>query len=348
MASLPSPSGVQLTQWVESLDELRVRELPAVTLPPPEGHAVVRVSAAGVNFFDGLMARGKYQIKPKHPFVLGAEFAGEVVAVTPKAAGGRALPRGVAVGARVCGFMAHGAFADLVVVPVTALVPLPAGMTYEEAAGFPMVYTTAYCALVDRGRLQAGETVLVHAASGGVGLAAVQIAKALGARVIGTAGSPEKRQVAKDAGCDLVLDYRTPGSDWVGRVREFTGGRGADCVYDPVGGDVFDLSTKCTAFGGRILVVGFASGRIATIATNRILLKGVSVVGVFMGAHPPSDVARWVAALIALYNDGRIRPVVSATYPLDRIADALRAVESRRSHGKVVLLTRHALPRARI
>lgn len=324
--------GVVVTEWVGDLAQLRVSDLPAAAAPAVgRDDVVVRVVSCGVNFFDGLMVRGRYQLKPRRPFVAGSELAG----VVTQCGDGEAARR--LAGRRVFATVPHGAFATEAVVPARVCREMPEGMSFDEAAAFGMVYCTAYCALVDRARLAPGETVLVHAAAGGVGLAAVQIAKALGATVIGTAGSPAKRAVAREAGADHVLDYRD--RSWVKKVRDATGGRGADVVYDPVGGDVFDLSTRAVAWGGRILVVGFAGGRIPEIKLNRVLLKSISVVGVFFGSHPESDVRRYLDELVALYERGLVRPVIYRRFLLDNVADAIRAIESRKSYGKVVLRT---------
>jgi NADPH2:quinone reductase len=228
---------------------LAVREAPEPVAGP--GSLVVDVRAAGCNFFDILMVQGQYQVKPPFPFVPGAELAGTVRAV------GAGVDR-FAPGDRVFASAGLGAFAERAQVPAVATWKMPDGMSFEEAAGLPIVYPTSYAGLVFRAGLRAGETVLVHAAAGGVGIAAVQIAKALGARVIATAGGAEKLAVAREAGADELIDYRA--DDWVEAVKRATGGRGADVIYDSVGGDVTDKSLKCIAWNGRLLVIGFASG----------------------------------------------------------------------------------------
>jgi NADPH2:quinone reductase len=235
--------------------------------------------------------------------------------------------------------MSWGAYAERVAVPAVAVYPLPATLSFEEGAAFGLVYQTSYCALVHRTTLRRGDTLLVHAAAGGVGLAAVQIGRALGARVIATAGSQDKLEIARAAGAEVLIDYRR--EDWVERVKKETGGAGADVIYDPVGGDTFDGSTKCIASEGRILVVGFAGGRIADVATNRILLKNISIVGVHWGLYSERDpalVRRWMQALLAMVETGTLRPVIFKTFPLARAADALAAIASRESYGKVVLV----------
>lgn len=309
--------------------ELRVAEAPEPALRP--GAVAVDVRAAGCNFFDILMCQGRYQVKPQLPFVPGAELAGVVTAV------GEGV-EGFAVGDRVLASCGLGAFAERAVVGAGAAWRLPDAMSFEEGAALPIVYPTSHAALVLRARLQAGETLLVHAAAGGVGVAAVQIGKALGARVLATAGGAEKLQVARKAGADVAIDYRQ--EDFVARVMEETGGRGADVIYDSVGGEVFDRSLKCIAWNGRLLVIGFAGGTIPQVRANRILLKNIAVVGLHWGAyasHEPERVPETFAALFDLYDRGKIRPVIFRAYPLEEAAEALVALGSRKTWGKVVL-----------
>jgi NADPH2:quinone reductase len=315
--------------WGEPKD-LRLADLPDPE--PRPGEVAIDVRAIGCNFFDILMVRGKYQLQPPLPFAPGGEVAGVVRSVGPGASA-------FVPGDRVFALLAWGGFATAAVAPESAVVRLPDSMPFEHGAAFGIVYQTSYFALVHRAALRPGETLLVHAAAGGVGLAAVQIGKALGARVLATAGSPAKLAIALEHGADQAYDYSNP--DWVERVKEATGGRGADVIYDPVGGDVFDLSTKCIAFSGRLLVIGFASGRIPSIQTNRILLKNISIVGLHWGAyreHEPERVREATAALFDLYERGAVRPVVSSTYPLREAAAALEEIASRRSVGKVILV----------
>jgi len=310
--------------------ELRVSDTREPELFP--GGLAVDVKAAGCNFFDTLMVQGRYQVKPPLPFVPGAEVAGIVSAVGAEVDGFR-------VGDRILATVPYGAFAEQVVTPAHAAWRMPNGMTFEEGAALPIVYPTSYAALVLRAAIRPGETLLVHAAAGGVGLAAVQIGKALGARVLATAGGPDKLAIAREAGADECIDYRA--DDWPERVKAATQGRGADVIYDSVGGDVLDQSLKCIAWSGRLLVIGFAGGRIPEIKANRILLKNIAVVGLHWGAyltHEPARVPEVFAALFDLYARGAIRPVIGARYPLDRVADALEALGSRRTHGKVVLV----------
>lgn len=296
------------------------------------GEVVIDVRAVGCNFFDILITEGKYQVRPELPFAPGAEVAGVI----------RELGQGVerfSIGDRVSALLEYGGYASTVAAPEQRIFPMPAQMTFEEAAALGLVYQTSYVGLVRRANLQAGETLLVHAAAGGVGLAAVQLGAALGARVIGTAGTPDKLTLAKQNGADVVINYRE--EDWVERVKELTDGRGADVIYDPVGGDTFDLSTKCIAFEGRILVIGFASGRIPTAKMNRVLVKNFSLVGLHWGLYfqkNPQVLQEAQDAISRLYSDGKIGPVVSATHPLEDAHAALHALGSRKTTGKVVLI----------
>ena len=310
------------------------RDLELVELPDPEpgpDQVAVDVRAIGCNFFDILMVQGKYQIKPPFPFAPGAEVAGTIRARGAEAAG-------FAPGDRVLALTGWGGFSSVALAPASDVFRIPRSMSFDDGAAFGIVYQTSYFGLVHRANLRPGETLLVHAAAGGVGLAAVQIGRALGARVLATASSPAKRDVALVNGAEAAFDYTSP--DWVERVAEATAGHGADVIYDPVGGDVFDLSTKCTAFGGRLLVVGFASGRIPTIAANRILLKNISIVGLHWGAyrkHDPARVPQAMTALFGMYERGAVRPVIGSIHPLSEAAQALEEIATRRSVGKVVL-----------
>jgi NADPH2:quinone reductase len=299
---------------------------------PGAGEVSIDVRAVGCNFFDILMVQGKYQVKPPFPFSPGGEVAGVIRAVGPGVSG-------LSAGDRVFALIGWGGYASVAVAPSSMVTRMPDSMPFEHGAGFGIVYQTSYFALVHRAHLLAGETLLVHAAAGGVGLSAVQIGRALGARVLATAGSPAKLEVARAHGAAEAYDYSSP--DWVERVKEATGGRGADVIYDPVGGEIFDLSTRCIAFSGRLLVIGFASGTIPTLQLNRVLLKNISIVGLHWGAyrqHEPERVGEATAALFDLYEKGAVRPVVSSTYPLAEAAAALAEIASRRSIGKVVLL----------
>jgi len=320
---------IVVDRWQEP-KELVAREVPE---PKPREHEVViDVEAAGCNFFDILLVQGKYQMKPPFPFTPGAEVAGVVREL------GSAV-RGAAVGDRVFAGVPLGAFAERVALPAGALQRMPDGMSFPEGAAFPVVYPTSYAALVYRANLRAGETLLVHAAAGGVGVAAVQIGKALGARVIATAGGADKLEVARRAGADEAIDYSK--DDWVDAVKRLTGGRGADVIYDPVGGDVFEGSMKCIAWNGRLLVIGFAGGVIPEVKANRILLKNISVVGLHWGAYAqnePERVPETFAGLARLYASGHVRPLIFGTYGLDEVPQALDALASRGTYGKVIIV----------
>ena len=319
---------IVVERWQEP-KELAAREVPDPV--PRPGEVVLEVEAAGCNFFDILLVQGKYQMKPPFPFVPGAEVAGTVREVA-------ADVRGFAPGDRVFAGLSLGAFAERVAVPATALHRMPEAITFPEAAAFPIVYPTSYAALVYRASLRAGETLLVHAAAGGVGLAAVQIGKALGARVIATAGGAEKLEVARRAGADTVIDYSR--GDWVEAVKHATNGRGADVIYDPVGGEIFDGSLRCIAWNGRLLVIGFASGVIPEVKANRILLKNIAVVGLHWGAyaqHEPARIPEVFAGLGKLYEEGLIRPLIFGTYGLDEVPQALEALGGRATYGKVII-----------
>jgi NADPH2:quinone reductase len=305
-------------------------------IPDPEpgpGQVLVRVQAVACNFPDILLCQGRYQEKPEPPFTPGMEIAGEVVA-----AGEGAVAR---VGDRVLGMppMGRGGYAELAVLDADATLPWPDGMSAGQAAGMFVTYQTGICALEHRAKLQAGETLLVHAAAGGVGSAAVQLGKALGARVIGTAGGADKCAVARQMGADDVVDYAT--EDLVTRVKELTDGRGADVIYDPIGGDVFDASRRLVAFEGRILVIGFVAGRFAEAPTNHVLIKNYAVVGVhwaFYRRVAPEWIPRWQGRLNDLWAAGRIAPLVGAELPLREAPEALRRLGSRGTTGKVVLV----------
>jgi NADPH2:quinone reductase len=300
-------------------------------LEPGPGEVCVDVKAIGCNFFDTLITQGKYQVQPDLPFAPGAEAAGVVRAV------GQGV-EGVAAGDRVSVLLSYGTFASMLVAPAERVFPMAEAMSFEDAAALGVVYQTSYVALVPRAQIQPGETLLVHAAAGGVGLAAVQIGVALGARVIGTAGTQDKLDLILAEGAEVAINYRE--EDFVERVKELTEGRGADVIYDPVGGDTFDRSLKCIAFNGRVLVIGFAGGRIPTAKMNRVLLKNISLVGVHWGLYfdrDPGALHDAQRALVELHAEGKIRPLISATYPLTEAAAALEALGSRKTTGKVVL-----------
>ncbi len=319
---------IVVDRWMEPA-ELKVQEVPEPELAA--GTVKIRIRAAGCNFFDTLIVSGKYQVKPPFPFIPGAELAGTVEAVADR--GSR-----FSVGDHVFASVPLGGFAEVTVVPESFVYDVPDGMSFNEAASLPIVYPTSYAALVLRAKLQAGESLVVHAAAGGVGIAAVQIGKALGACVIATAGGDEKLEVARRAGADHLIDYRR--EDWVETVKRLTQGRGADVIYDPVGGDIFDASMKCIAWNGRLLVIGFAGGRIPEIKANRILLKNIAVMGLHWGAYAsrePERVPEVFDALRSLYAKGQIVPVIYQAFPLEQVADALLALASRGTYGKVII-----------
>jgi NADPH2:quinone reductase len=310
-------------------ESLVVETIAAPPLRP--GTARVAVHAAGVNFGDTLMIAGTYQEKPPFPFTPGFEIGGEVIEVAPDVATLRS-------GDRVMGTLSHGGYADEAVVAAEELTPIPAGMDYQTAAGFPVAYGTSHGALDWRARLRQGETLLVHGAAGGVGITAVEIGKAMGAVVIATAGNADKLAIAKRHGADHLIDYSR--EDIRERVRTLTDGRGADVVYDPVGGPYTELALRSIAWRGRLLVVGFAAGDIPKIPLNLTLLKGCSIVGVFWGdftRREPQHFAEAMARLGGWYADGRLKPHISASFPLERAADALIMMAQRKVTGKVVL-----------
>ena len=315
--------------WTDPAD-LRVSEIPAPEIAP--GTLRVGIRAAGCNFFDILMVRGEYQVKPPFPFIPGAEIAGVVTEVG-------AGVTGFAVGDRVLAAAGLGAFATETVVPAAACHRMPNSMSFAAGAALPIVYPTSYAALVFRGGLAPTEHLLVHAAAGGVGLAAVQIGKSLGAHVIATAGGDDKLEIARRAGADVAIDYRS--KDWVAKVNEATGGHGADVIYDPVGGDIFDASRKVVAFEGRILVIGFVAGRFADAPTNHVLVKNYEVVGVHWGYYrtmKPELIPHWQQRLDEMWAARTIDPLVGVELPLREAPEALRRLASRGTTGKVVLL----------
>ncbi len=310
-------------------ESLVVEELPSPS--PGAGEVVVSVRAASVNFPDVLIIQNKYQFKPPLPFSPGSEMAGVVKEVG-------AGVSNVKPGERVIAFTTYGAFAEEVKVEANRLSPIPQGMEFNSAAAFLLTYGTSDHALRDRGALQAGETLLVLGAAGGVGIAAIEIGKALGARVIACASSEEKLEVCRQHGADATINYAT--EDLRERIKELTGGKGADVVYDPVGGPYTDPALRSTAWRGRLLVVGFAAGDIPKVPLNLALLKGCSIVGVFWGdwaRREPQAFAKSLHQLGAWFREGRLKPHVSATFPLARAAEALKLMAARKVKGKVVL-----------
>jgi len=298
---------------------------------PGEDDALVRVHAAGVNFPDTLIIENRYQFKPELPFVPGGECAGVVEAVGAKV-------RHLRPGMRVMAFTTWGAFAEKVVAPARNLVPVPDGMDDAVAAAFTIAYATTYHALVDRATMKAGESLLVLGASGGVGLAAVEIGKALGARVIAAASSPEKLAVCREHGADETIDYER--EDLRERIKALTDGKGVDVVYDPVGGRFTELALRSLAWRGRLLVVGFAAGDIPKVPVNLLLLKGSAMLGVFWGDFAKREPGRLLADLQSLFawiRDGTLRPRIAGVYPLERGAEAIAQVAARRVSGKLVI-----------
>ena len=315
----------QVEAWGEP-SSLKMGSTPQ--LAPGAGQVRIRHHAAGLNFFDLLQVRGQYQIKPPFPFTPGAEVAGVIDAV------GDGVTQ-FSVGGRVIALCLQNGFSEASNVPVTHVFALPESWTFAEGAAFPIVYHTGWYALHRRARLTAGETLLVHAGASGVGMAAIQIGKALGARVLATASTEAKRAFAVSVGADEVIDYTQ--TSWPDEVKRLTGGRGADVIYDPVGGDTFDLSTKCIASEGRILVIGFASGRIPTIAANRILIKNFEVIGAVWGAYAlprPGYLAEAQVSLSTL----SLKPRVLHEYQFGELVQALQDLDGRRVIGKAVLL----------
>jgi len=319
---------------VENLSEnfagCAVREVPTPT--PGPGEVLVRVRAASVNFPDLLMTRGEYQFKPPLPFTPGLDLAGEVAALGEGVAGWK-LGDAVVGGARL------GGFAEYAVLSASALKPKPARLSFAEAAAYGAAYLTAYVALVRRARLEPGEWVLVHGAAGGVGLAAVDLAKALGARVIAASASDDKlAQVQRLYAPDAVVNVNGGFKD---KVKAITGGPGADVIYDPVGGDVFDESVRCIAFDGRLLVIGFTSGRIPTVSVNMPLIKGFSVMGVRAGEYGrqfPEKGRENARAVWRMADEGVIRPHVHAELGLDHWREAFNLLANRQVVGKAVIL----------
>jgi NADPH2:quinone reductase len=298
---------------------------------PGPGEAVISVKAASVNFPDVLIIENKYQLKPPLPFSPGSELAGIVKAV------GDSVTH-VKAGDRVMAITGYGAFAEEVNTEALRTLPIPAGMDFPTAAAFGLTYATSEHALVDRGALKAGETLVVLGAAGGVGLAAIEIGKILGARVIACASTDEKLAVCREHGADETINYAT--EDFRDRVKALTGGNGPDVVYDPVGGPYTEPALRSIAWRGRLLVVGFAAGEIPKIPLNLTLLKGCSIVGVFWGdwaRREPKHFAEAMARLDRWYAEGKLKPHISATFPLERAADALILMASRQVTGKVVL-----------
>jgi NADPH2:quinone reductase len=312
-------------------EKLVVEQVPSPK--PGKGQVVVSVKAAGVNFPDTLIIQGKYQFKPEPPFSPGGEVAGVIKEL------GEGVTR-LKPGDRVIAASTFGGFAEEMVADADKVIPMPDAMDFVPASAFVLTYGTSYHALKDRAHLKAGETLLVLGASGGVGLAAIQIGKALGAKVIAAASSDTKLQVCKNNGADELINYAS--EDLRARIKVITAGRGVDVVYDPVGGPYSEPALRDMAWNGRFLVVGFAAGDIPKVPLNLPLLKGCSIVGVFWGAFTrtePDNNRRNNDELLRMYLGGKIKPHIHATYPLERAAEALNEVLNQRVSGKVVLTT---------
>ena len=295
------------------------------------GQIVVSVKACGINFPDVLIIENKYQFKPPLPFAPGGEISGVVKEVGEGVAN-------VSVGDRVLASTGAGGLAEELVLPAAAAVPIPGSMDFKTAAAFLMTYGTSYYALKDRAHIQPDESLVVLGAAGGVGLAAVELGKAMGARVIAAASTDEKLAVCREHGADDVINYSTDGLK--DKMKELTGGKGADVVYDPVGGEYSEAAIRATAWEGRFLVIGFAAGDIPRIPLNLTLLKSCQIVGVFWGAfvgRDPNANKQNTRELFELFEKGKIKPYVSSSYPLERAGDAIRELGERRAKGKVVV-----------
>ncbi|MCY4106458.1 MAG: NADPH:quinone oxidoreductase family protein [Chloroflexi bacterium] len=311
-------------------------QLSVTSRPLPEpaaGEVLIQVRACGVNFPDVLMVAGQYQVRPALPFIPGLELAGEIAAVGKGVSSER-------IGERVCAVVECGAMAEWATAPAERCFAIPAALAFETAAGFALVYGTSHMALVHRARLQAGESLLVLGAAGGVGLAAVELGVWLGARVIAAASSAEKLALARAYGAEAGIQYSE--EDLRERVFQLTEGRGADVIFDPVGGDLFDQAVRCLAWEGRHLVVGFASGRIPSLPANRALLKNMALVGVYWGAYlerEPTFIQGSLSTLFQLAATGQLRPHISRAYPLAEAGAALTELAERRALGKLILTT---------
>ena len=299
--------------------------------PPGVGEIQVRLTARGVQYVDVLMLAGKYQFRPEPPFIPGSEAAGEVVAVGDGVSG-------FSIGDRVMSRHSPGSFCTLANTKAAHCDQVPAALTLEEAAVFKGAYHTAYHALLQKGRMKAGDWVLIHGAAGGIGIAAIQIAKLFGARVIATASTEEKRAVCLAEGADHAIDYR---GGFREKVKELTGGKGADIVYDPIGAEVFDESMRCLNWGARILILGFLGGAPALAKTNHLLIKGAEAVGVRIGGvteFQPELAAANIRELLRLAGEGKLKPRISHRFPLEQAAEAIQAIIDRKVIGKAVLV----------
>jgi len=314
--------------WGE-VEDLRLGEAPAPV--PADGEVVIAVRATGINYADALMVAGKYQTKPALPFSPGLEAAGIVAACGAGAT--RFKP-----GDRVMAILAHGGLAELAVAPEAETFAIPDRMSFEEAGAFPVAYVSSHVALRWQARLEPGETLLVLGAAGGVGLTAVEIGKAMGARVIAAASTPEKLAVARERGADEVINYAT--EKLTDRVMALTDGKGADVCFDPVGGELFDAALSSLGWGGRILLIGFVAG-VPQIPANRLLVKHRAALGSslrYFRWHAPDKLRRSVEELMAWYGEGKLRPLVTHRLPLERSVEAIRLLTDRKAHGKVVVV----------
>ena len=313
-------------------DVLRLEEIASKDLKSDDVR--IHVRAAGVNFADSLMVGGTYQVKPPFPFTPGLEAAGEIVVT------GSSVKR-LRVGQRVLAVLRNGGgYAEEIVVNAATAVPIPDAMDFVTAAAFPVAYGTAHFALTHRGHLRRGETLLVLGAAGGVGLTAVEIGKAIGARVLAAAGGADKLAVARSRGADELIDYRVESIR--DRVRALTDGKGADVVFDPVGGDAFDQALRAVNWEARMLVIGFAGGRIQAVPANLVLVKNISVIGVVFGAQSERDpvlISRNLAELLRWWQADQLKPLVAKVFPLAEAGAALTALLSRSYAGKIVLST---------
>lgn len=320
----------KVTELGEPKDVLQLQEL---TIPTVEASKLlIQVEASSLNFFDILLCQGKYQEKPSIPFTPGSEVCG----IIRQAGKGCHLSEGQRVIATPD--LPEGGLSEWVTVPEDSVYAISDSISASEAAGLFITYQTSYYALYHRSNIQKGEVLLVHAGAGGVGSAAIQLGKAKGAKVIATAGGPKKVQLCKDLGADIAIDYTS--DDFVKIVKAETGGRGADVIYDPVGGDVFDRSRKCIAFDGRLLVIGFAGGRISDAPVNHALIKNYSIVGVHWGLFRkfnPDKVIEIHESLMNLYEKGKIRPLIYQDYDFEDVPEALEVLADRKTYGKLIV-----------
>lgn len=319
-------------ETLDGPESLILRDLPAPALGA--GQVRIAVHAAAVNFADSLIIRGQYQEKPPLPFIPGFEIAGIVSEIAPDVSG-------LTVGDRVLGLAAVGGYADEIVLDTESVYRIPDSMSFAAAAGFPIAYGTSHGALDWRAHLQPGETLLVHGASGGVGLTAVEIGKVMGARVIATASTDEKLAIAASRGADILINTST--DDVRAKLKEATGGKGVDVAYDPVGGPLFETTVRAMGWEGRLVIIGFAGGGIPQIPANLLLVKNCAAIGFYWGAYRlrnPGLVRRSFRHLLGWVAEGKLNPLVTTTYPLERAAEAIALLSARKATGKVILTTR--------